>query len=57
MTQPPPSITMNQVVFGLECGSIRPFRANASSLITPRASLWMTWPLTPVVPGGPSGRR
>ena len=24
---------------------------------TPRPSLWMTWPLTPSVPGGPSGRR
>ena len=44
---------MNQVVFGFACGSIRPFRANASSLITPRPSLWMTWPVTPVVPGGP----
>ena len=30
-TQPPPSITMNQVVFGLACGSIRALRANASS--------------------------
>ena len=27
---------MNQVVFGFACGSIRPFRANASSLMTPR---------------------
>ena len=51
------SYLMNHVVFGFECGSILPLRANASSLIIPRASLWMTWPLTPVVPGGPSGRR
>ena len=50
-------MTMNHVTFGLEWGSIRPFRANASSLITPRASLWITWPDTPVVPGGPSLRR
>ena len=33
-TQPPPSITTNQVVFGFECGSIRAFRAKASSLIS-----------------------
>ena len=38
---------MNQVVFGFECGSIRPPRSNASSDTTPRPSLWMTWPLTP----------
>ena len=25
--------------------------------ITPAASVWMTWPAMPVVPGGPSGRR
>ena len=48
---------MNQVVFGFACGSIRPFRAKASSLIMPRPSLWITWPVTPVVPGGPSLRR
>ena len=36
-TQPPPSMTMNQVVFGLACGSIRASRAKASSLTTPRA--------------------
>src|SRR4029078_12846506 len=56
-TQPPPSITMNQEVFGLECGSIAAPRANAISLIAPRASEWMSWPVTPVVPGGPSARR
>ena len=52
-TQPPPSMTMNQVVFGFVCGSIRPFRANASSLITPRPSLWITWPVTPGRAGRP----
>src|SRR5688500_6026398 len=34
-----------------------PPRANASSAMTPRASLWMTWPVMPRVPGGPPGRR
>ena len=48
-TQPPPSITTNQVVFGFECGSIRAPRANASSEIRPRASQWITWPVTPLV--------
>ena len=41
-TQPPPSTTMNQVVFGLECGSIRASRAKASSVTVPRPSEWMT---------------
>ena len=50
-------MTMNQVVLGFEWGSIRAFRANASSLTTPRPSVWMTWPVSPTVPGGPSGRR
>ena len=50
-------MTMNQVVFGLACGSMRAPRAKASSETTPRASAWMAWPVTPVVPGGPSGRR
>src|SRR4029079_12138981 len=50
-------ITMNQEGFGLECGSIAAPRANAISLIAPRASEWMSWPVTPVVPGGPSARR
>jgi hypothetical protein len=56
-TKPPPSMTTNQVVFGFECGPILPLRAKASSLMRPRASLWMTRPSTPSVPGGPSGRR
>src|SRR5262245_45318530 len=50
-------MTMNQVVFGLSWGSIRPPLWNASSAITPRASEWMTWPWTPTLPTGPSGRR
>ena len=50
-TQPPPSITMNQVVFGLACGSIRAFRAKASSETVPRPSEWMTWPVSPTEPG------
>src|SRR6185295_18705731 len=29
----------------------------ASSDTMPRPSLWITWPLTPSVPGGPPGRR
>ena len=40
-TQPPPSMTISQVVFGTACGSIWAPRANASSEITPRSSLWM----------------
>ena len=51
-TQPPPSMTMNQVVFGLACGSIRAPRAKASSADRRRApSEWMTWPVSPIVPG------
>ena len=56
-TQPPPSMTMSQVVFGAEYGSIRAPRANASSEMAPRSSLWIGCPVTPVVPAGPSGRR
>ena len=56
-TQPPPSTTMNQVEFGLVCGSIRALRANASSVIVPRPSDAMTWPVSPTEPIGPSGRR
>ena len=56
-TQPPPSTTMNQVEFGLACGSIRALRANASSVIVPRPSDAMTWPVRPTEPIGPSGRR
>src|SRR5215210_1171069 len=55
--QPPPSMTIRYVVFGFECGSIRAPRPKASSDTTPRPSLWMTRPVIPVVPGGPSGRR
>ena len=44
-------------MFGLACGSMRAPRAKASSVIAPRPSEWMGWPVTPVVPGGPSGRR
>ena len=33
------------------------WRSNASSAIRPRASWWITVPVTPRVPGGPSGRR
>src|SRR4051794_17072846 len=50
-------MTIIQVVFGLACGSTLAARAKASSAIRPRASLWMTWAVTPTVPGGPSGRR
>ena len=32
-------------------------RAKASSATTPRPSEWMTWPVRPCEPGGPSGRR
>ena len=35
----------------------RAFRANASSDTIPRPSEWMTWPVSPTEPGGPSGRR
>ena len=54
-TQPPPSTTMNQVEFGLVCGSIRALRANASSVTVPRPSEAMTWPVSPTEPIGPSG--
>ena len=50
-------MTTIHVVFGLECGSTRASRANATSLIVPRPSEWRSWLLTPTVPGGPSGRR
>ena len=52
-TQPPPSMTMNQVEFGLACGSIRAFRANASSDTVPRPSEWRTWPVSPTEPDRP----
>ena len=45
------------VVFGLACGSMRAPRAKASSVTAPRPSQWIGWPVTPTVPGGPSGRR
>jgi hypothetical protein len=47
---------MNQVELGLVCGSMRAFRSIASSAIVPRASLWMTWDDTPLVPGPPLRR-
>ena len=50
-------MTTSQVVLGLACGSIAAPRAKASSVTAPRASLWMVCPVTPLVPGGPSGRR
>ena len=56
-TQPPPSTTMNRLVFGLACGSIRALRAKASSDTFPRPSEWRTCPLRPTEPIGPSGRR
>ena len=56
-TQPPPSITTNQVQLGFVWGAIRAWRPKASSLMTPLGPLSMTWPSIPVVPGGPSGRR
>ncbi len=56
-TQPPPSITQNQVVLGLSWGVMEPPVAKASSETSPRPSLWMTCPVSPTVPGGPSGRR
>ena len=56
-TQPPPSTITSQALFGLECRSMEARRANASSATRPRASAWITWDATPVVPSGPSGRR
>src|SRR5579859_1116398 len=56
-TKPPPSMTQNHVVFGFVWASIRPRRAIASSATSPRPSEWITWPSTPRVPAGPSGRR
>jgi hypothetical protein len=41
-TQPPPSMTMNQVEFGLVCGSMRAPRAKAISVTVPRLSEAMT---------------
>jgi hypothetical protein len=56
-TQPPPSTTMNNVMFGLACASVRALRAKASSETLPRPSEWRTWPLSPTDPIGPPGRR
>ena len=56
-TQPPPSTTMNNDEFGFACGSVRAFRAKASSDTFPRPSEWRTWPLSPTDPIGPPARR
>ena len=50
-------MTKNQVVFGFECGSIGRRGRRPARDTTPRPSEWMTWPVTPSEPGGPSGRR
>ena len=52
-----PLTTMNQVEFGLVCGSMRAPRAKASSVMVPRPSDAMTCPVSPTDPIGPSGRR
>ena len=56
-TQPPPSTTMNRSCSGWRAARSARCARRRARRPSPRPSEWMTWPVSPTDPIGPSGRR